>query len=50
MTKAAKHQLRLPADTNVDAEVDLSTTGGEFFLQARLTVSLPGIDRQSRRR
>ncbi len=46
MTKAAaKHQLRLPADTTVDAEVDLGTTGGEFFLQARLSVSLPGIDR-----
>lgn len=46
MTKAAaKRQLRLPADTAVDAEVDLGTTGGEFFLQARLSVSLPGIDR-----
>lgn len=42
---AAKRQLRLPADTAVDAEVDLGTTGGEFFLQARLSVSLPGIDR-----
>lgn len=46
MTKAAaKRRLRLPADTAVDAEVDLGTTGGEFFLQTRLSVSLPGIDR-----
>ena len=46
MTKAAaKRQLRLPADTAVDAEVDLATTDSAFFLQARLSVSLPGIDR-----
>lgn len=45
MTKAAgKRQLRLPADTAVDAEVDLGTTEGEFFLQARLNISLPGIE------
>ena len=46
MTRAAgKRQLRLPADTAVDAEVDLGTTEGEFFLQARLNISLPGIER-----
>lgn len=45
MTKAAgKRQLRLPADTAVDAEVDLGTTEGEFFLQARLNISVPGIE------
>lgn len=45
MTRAAgKHGLRLPADTAVDAEVDLGTTSGEFFLQARLNISLPGIE------
>ena len=45
MTRAAgKRQLRLPADTAVDAEVDLGTTEGEFFLQARLNISLPGIE------
>jgi len=41
---AAKRKLRLPADTAVDAEVDLGTTDGAYFLQARLNVSLPGID------
>ncbi|MGA1805290.1 organic hydroperoxide resistance protein [Rhizobium sp. HT1-10] len=46
MSRASgKHQVRLPADTFVDAEVDLGTTDGEFFLQARLTVTLPGVER-----
>ena len=42
---AAKLQIKLPADLHVDAEVDLGTTAGAYFLQARLNVSLPGIDR-----
>jgi Ohr subfamily peroxiredoxin len=41
---AGKRKLRLPTDTSVDAEVDLGTTGGAYFLQARLNVSLPGLD------
>ncbi|TNM63330.1 organic hydroperoxide resistance protein [Aliirhizobium smilacinae] len=50
MTRAAgKRQQRLPADVAVDAEVDLGTTEGEFFLQARLNVSLPGMDRETAR-
>lgn len=36
--------VKLPADTAVDAEVDLCLTAGEFSLQESLTVSLPGID------
>lgn len=35
----------LPPDLAVDAEVDLGMTGGAYFLQARLTVSLPGLER-----
>lgn len=42
---AAKHQVRLPADTAIDAEIDLGTTDGEFFLQARLAVTVPGVER-----
>jgi Ohr subfamily peroxiredoxin len=38
-------KVKLPADVGVDAEVDLGQTAGEYFLQARLNVSLPGIDR-----
>ncbi|MGT2475438.1 organic hydroperoxide resistance protein [Paraburkholderia terrae] len=36
-------KVTLPADTNVDAEVDLGTGEGGYFLQARLNVSLPGV-------
>ncbi|MEX3637438.1 organic hydroperoxide resistance protein [Paraburkholderia sp. BR14320] len=37
--------LSLPADTSVDAEIDLGTTDGAYFLQARLFVSIPGVER-----
>lgn len=43
---AAKMNVALPADTAVDAEVDLGTTNDAYFLQARLNVSLPGLDRE----
>lgn len=43
---AGKRQLRLPADVAVDAEVDLATGEGGYFLQARLEVYLPGIERE----
>lgn len=46
---AGKRKLRLPADTAVDAEVDLGTTQGAYFLQARLNISLPGLDRETAR-
>ena len=45
--EAAAAKVRLPADAAVDAEVDLGATDGEYFLQARLNVSLPGIDRDT---
>ncbi|CDZ56857.1 organic hydroperoxide resistance protein [Neorhizobium galegae] len=41
---AGKRKIKLPAETAVDAEVDLGTTEGAYFLQARLNISLPGID------
>jgi organic hydroperoxide reductase OsmC/OhrA len=37
----------LPADAAVDAEEDLGTTAGDYVLQARLNVSLSGIDPQT---
>jgi len=40
---AANMKVRLPADAAVDAEVDLGTTNGAYFIQARLHVSLPGL-------
>jgi len=45
MGRAAQAQgVKLPADVAVDAEVDLGKSGEGFALQARLNVSLPGLD------
>ena len=44
---AGKLNIRLPAETAVDAEVDLCNADGEYSLQARLNVSLPGIDAET---
>jgi Ohr subfamily peroxiredoxin len=41
---AGKRKLRLPGETVVDAEVDLGVTGDAYFLQARLNISLPGLE------
>lgn len=41
---AGMQKVTLPAGVSVDAEVDLGTAGDAFFLQARLNVSLPGLD------
>jgi osmotically inducible protein OsmC len=41
---AGKMNFSLPTDRAIDAEVDLITVDGDFFIQARLNVSLPGID------
>ena len=43
---ASKARITLPQDPAIDAEVDLCLDKGEFFLQARLNVSLPGLDRE----
>ena len=42
---AGTMKVALPADAVIDAEVDLGTTDGAYFLQARLNVSLPGLER-----
>ena len=47
---AARQKVKLPPDVAVDAEVDLGTTNGGYFIQARLNVSLPGIDRETAHR
>jgi lipoyl-dependent peroxiredoxin len=41
---AQKLKVALPKDTAVDAEIDLVTADGAYFLQARLNVSVPGVD------
>jgi lipoyl-dependent peroxiredoxin len=42
---ARKMKIALPADTAIDAEVDLNLADGAFFIGARLNISLPGLDR-----
>ena len=44
---AARTKVKLPPDVAVDAEVDLGATDGQYFIQARLNVRLPGIDRET---
>nr|WP_246539408.1 organic hydroperoxide resistance protein [Telmatocola sphagniphila] len=39
-------KIDLPADMAIDAEVDLCRNEEGYFLQARLNVSLPGLDRK----
>jgi osmotically inducible protein OsmC len=43
---AGQMKVRFPADGAVDTEVDLVQTGDAYSLQARLNISLPGLDRQ----
>ncbi|WP_373989273.1 organic hydroperoxide resistance protein [Duganella sp. BuS-21] len=48
MGKAAVQlKVVLPTQTAVDAEVDLVNNDSGYFLQARLNVSLPGLDRET---
>jgi osmotically inducible protein OsmC len=47
---ADKMKVALPAETAIDAEVDLGTEKGNFGLAARLNVSLPGLDREVARK
>jgi Ohr subfamily peroxiredoxin len=44
---AREMKVALPKDVAVDAEVDLGTNEGGYLLQARLNVSLPGLDRET---
>ena len=41
-----KSKVRVSPESTVDAEVDLCAGADGFFLQARLNVSLPGLDRE----
>lgn len=46
---AAKRKVRLADGVAIDAEVDLVSDHGEFSLQARLNVHLPGIEPETAR-
>src|SRR5262245_10982291 len=43
---ARKMKVTVPADLAIDAEVDLTLGEDGYALQARLNVSLPGVDRE----
>ena len=44
---ARKMKVALPPNLAIDAEVDLTLGEGGYALQARLNVSLPGVDRSA---
>lgn len=46
---ARERKVAIPAETAVDAEVDLRQGERGYFLQARLNVALPGLDRDTAR-
>ena len=46
---AGSLKVALPANLAVDTEVDLCSSTGGYSLQARLNVSLPGIDQETAR-
>ena len=43
---ASKMKVKLPPEMAIDSEVDLCAGDDGYFLQARLNVSLPGLERQ----
>lgn len=44
---AAKMKVKVSPDAAVDSEIDLGTSNGGYFIQARLNVLLPGVDRET---
>ena len=42
---AAQKKIALPEAPSVDTTIDVLVDGGEFFLRAKLDVSVPGLDR-----
>jgi lipoyl-dependent peroxiredoxin len=42
---ARKRKIALPADVSIDAEVDLNLGDNGYFLSTRLSLRLPGLER-----
>ena len=42
---AGRQKITLPADTSIDAEVDLGPVGDVFGVAVRMTIHLPGMDK-----
>ena len=43
---ASKMKVKLPPDLSVDIEIDLGQAGNAWFLQARLNVRAPGLEKE----
>lgn len=43
---AGQAKVALPTTPAIDAQIDLLRNGEDFFLRARLDVSVPGVDRE----
>lgn len=43
---ASQKKIALPASPSIDATIDLVMEGSEFFLRAKLDVTVPGIDQE----
>jgi Ohr subfamily peroxiredoxin len=46
---AGQMKVKLAPDLSIDAEVDLGTNADGYLVQARLNISLPGMDRETAR-
>ncbi len=46
---ARKLQVAIPAEPIIDTEVDLNLADGEYFLRARLNVSMPDLPQETAR-
>ena len=44
---AAQKKVKLAGHPEIDAEIDLNNAGGSYFLQARFTVTVPGVDAET---
>jgi len=44
---AGRQKVALPDSTSVTADIDIGPLGGGFGLQATLTISAPGVDRDT---
>jgi len=42
---ATQRKIKLAGSPEVDAEIDLNRAGDSYFLQARFSVTIPGVDR-----
>jgi osmotically inducible protein OsmC len=42
---AAQRKVKIAGNPEIDAEIDLNKTGDSYFLEARFSVTVPGVDR-----